>query len=80
MFEDLSGDQLPITFKRLIGLKMGLVKFTYFEGLCWVFPSLSHNSLLVNNDISCFLPKLGVKYLLDRYRLKYGDSFPPTSE
>ena len=80
MFEDLSGDQLPITFKRLIGLKMGLVKFTYFEGLCWAFPSLSHNSLLVNNDISCFLPKLGVNYLLDRYRLKYGDSFPPTSE
>ena len=53
------------------------MKFTYFEGLGWVFPSLSHNSL---NDISRFLPTLGVKYLLDRYRLKYGDSFPPTSE
>ena len=35
---DLSGKQLPIDFKRLIGLKITLVKFTYSKGLTGRFP------------------------------------------
>ena len=31
-FANLFGNQLPINFKRLIGLKIALVKFTYPKG------------------------------------------------
>ena len=31
-FTDLSGNQFPINFKRLIGLKITLMKFTYLQG------------------------------------------------
>ena len=35
---DLSRNQLPINFKRLIGLKITLVKFKYPKGLTGHFP------------------------------------------
>ena len=44
-FADLSGNQLPIYSKHLIGLRIALVKFTY-RRLDWAFPALFHYSLL----------------------------------
>ena len=37
-FSDLSENQLPIYFKRLITLKIVLVRFTYPEGYTGRFP------------------------------------------
>ena len=45
-FADLSGNQLVINIKRLIGLKIIFGEIHKSQGLDWAFPSLFHCSLL----------------------------------
>ena len=58
-----NGNQLPINFKRLIGLKITLVKFINPKGsLDWALHSLFHHSRLLLRLLGWFSKRTGTSF------------------